>query len=149
MSENWAIGLVVFCLTQAAAVISAGIIAFIVLLNKLSDSKVEAEHRFTLLEAKCEKWFVFAGTAALHSPTDHLGADKELERFVMLYKHYNHDLPADEWVHYHGVFSKFMSNPNATPNERLCFQGYKELCEHKMTRDGLLNKTLENKAEEK
>jgi hypothetical protein len=121
----------------------------------LADTAVKTENRMATLEnegknmreaiheldAKAEKWFVLAGTAALHSPDDHLKADPEVERFVRLYKQHNHDLPLEkgsDWAYFRGVFIRMMESPDANPNEQALAEGYVELCEHKLSRDGLI-----------
>lgn len=138
MSENWAIALVVFCLGEFGATISAGIIGYFILHSKISDARIDSEHRFTALEIKIEKWFVITGSTALHSPNDHLGADRELETFVMDYRQHNHELPSEKWFFYRGVFKRIMDNPNATANEKVLADGFVELCEHKLMASGLL-----------
>ena len=135
MSENWAIALSMFVLGQAGIFGLAGIAAFWNLKREASADRLEMEHRLTELETKCEKWFVVAGSHGLHRDDDKYGVDKELERFVMLYRAGNHDMPANEWVHYRGVFRSIADNILATTNERALADALAELCDHKMARD--------------
>lgn len=174
MSEQWQIVLVgLFASCIGALVVGLATIAwykfqqFDALKDDLADKATEHEHRVTRLESKleeldkkAEKWFVLAGTTALHSPDNHLGADPEIERFVTLYRRHNHDMPEEtgsDWAFWRLFFSGLMKRENATPNERALAEGFKELCEHKLTRAGLLEQTLweqrfaagENKPKEK
>ncbi len=145
MSEGWAIALAVFCLSQALAFAGAGITAYFILITKMAEARVEAEHRFTELETKCEKWFVLSASNALHKDDDRFGMDRDLEHFVILYKSHNHDMPADKWVYYQKVFREIMANKLATPNEKMLAEGLAELCEHKMMRDQTAYLLLANK----
>ncbi len=134
MTEQWAIALVIFVLGQALVVIGGGIGAYVMLLGKISGIEIEAEHRLTELETKCERWFVLTGAQGLHKDDDRFHTDAELESFVTDYKKHNHDLPDEEWRRYRSVFERIMNSKLATTNEKALAEGLKELCEHKLSR---------------
>lgn len=127
--------------------------------QKYQDDRVLLESRQTITEqrqisiresldhlaAVTEKRFVLIGTKALHSPDNHLDADPELERFATLYVQHSHDMPTMEgsdWKYWRTFFFKMSMNENATPNERLLARSFKELCEHKLFKYGLLSEIL-------
>ena len=138
MSENWAIALIIFVLGQFVACIGSGIATTIWLIGKIAEAEKTAEHRFTKLEGQAEKWFVLAGSAGLHHEIDKLKCDKDIEDFVISYHNGKQDMPAERWIHFRDIFWKIHNNPKATPDEQMLALGYVDLCEHKMTRNGVL-----------
>lgn len=128
-----------FVLGQAALIITGGLWAFFHLNNKFSDSKIEWIERFSEHSLRCEKWFVAAGSAAIHSPDDHLGADEMIESFVRDYKSGHCDMLPEKWVKYQNAWFDLEHNPKSSPNEALCAEGFRLICEHKMSRDKTLH----------
>lgn len=123
--------------------------------DSLSQTAIETERRLSTIESelrnlnhfsselerKAERWFVLAGTKAMHSPDDHLGIDKELERFGALYIKHHADMPNtpnESWDYWRSFFINVRENPDANTTEKLLAVGYIQLCEHKMSGDGLL-----------
>lgn len=121
--------------------------------------RVNYEHRHTMTEQQLinlresldnlatvtEKRFVVFGAKAMHSPDDHLGADPELERFATLYVQHDCDMPnveGSDWVYWRKFFFQLAHKPQATINERLMAMTFRELCEHKLLKYGLLAETI-------
>lgn len=104
------------------------------------------------LHQKAERWFVLTSAAALHSPSDHLGADKELERFTALYEKHNGDMPYTDdssWQYWRTFFDQKAHHPDANSTERLAFHALVELCNHKLTGGGMLSQLGEPEASAK
>lgn len=127
--------------------------------SDISNDRLKLENRLTTLEQQSinlresldnlatvtEKRFVLVGGAVLHSPDNHLNADPEIERFVTLYVMHHGEMPHEEgsdWAYWRKFFFHMTQKPEATPNEKMLAMGYKELCEHKLLKSGLLDVTI-------
>ena len=97
ISDEWVRWFVGGILTNGAVVIGA----YINLKMDINRIKI-----FLLLNSK-------NAAKALHSPDDHLGIDKLLDKYI-----HNHDLTQEEWVELKYAMDTIIHDPSKTPGER-------------------------------
>lgn len=117
------------------SLITADVVSYIVLKDKISDFNMALIQRVTRLEALLEH--IGAKSAKiLHSPDDHLGIDALLDKYLDR----NYELSMSEWTVLMQRCEEIENDRNLSQGARLSAAMLNAICHHKLKLDPTANR---------
>lgn len=123
MSENWAIGLVLFILGQAAILIAGGVVAHVNLLGKIGG----LAERMMAIEVRNEGADRHISRMA-HSPHDPYGWDASIDKYLDRY----YEMTSEEWEEWLHKCEAVIADETKPRDDRKTAVLLAAICSHKL-----------------
>lgn len=117
---------ILWIIGQGITLSIAGVGAYIKLSQRVDDRHTDLVQRITKIETSNEILIM----RGLHSPTDHFGADRLIDKYIKE----SYDLSKDDWIEFKVLFEHIHNDPSKSPLERIEAKLAIALADHKLMR---------------